>query len=126
MSGKRALYDVDDFYDEDDADEDYYGEYGEFDAGESQLVGRQSNKTPAKVALIQIQRSPFAKLTHSHSGHACRLSTNTRLGTKHRLGHSVKLRQQLLQVLLPWLARFSVASPLGVVRLFCSLCLLLC
>ena len=45
MSGKKYLYDEDDFYDQDDADEDYYGHYGE-----RQLVGKQSSKTPAQVA----------------------------------------------------------------------------
>lgn len=50
MSGKKYVYDEDDFYDQDDADEDYYGDYGDYDPGESQLVGKQSSKTPAQVA----------------------------------------------------------------------------
>lgn len=117
MSGKKVLYDEDDFYDEDDADEDYYGDY---DPGESQLVGKQSNKTPAKVARpCATSVTPASKQASSEQ---CRLSTRTRLKAKPRLGQSLTLRQQLLQVLLPWLARCSVASPKGVVRLFCSSC----
>lgn len=50
MSNKKFVYDEDDFYDQDDADEDYYGDYGDYDPGESQLVGKQSSKTPAQVA----------------------------------------------------------------------------
>ena len=64
MSGKKALYDDDDFYDEDDADEDYYGDYGEFDPGESQLVGKQSNKTSAKVAQFVHQRYSCKDTVH--------------------------------------------------------------
>ena len=56
MSGKKVLYDEDDFYDADDADEDFYGDYGDFDPGESKLVGKQPSKTPAKVARFADQR----------------------------------------------------------------------
>ena len=66
MSGKKALYDEDDFYDEDDGDEDYYGDYGDFDPGESQLVGKQSSKTPAKVAQLVHQPYSCKSTVRSH------------------------------------------------------------
>ncbi|KAL0034609.1 hypothetical protein WJX79_010439 [Trebouxia sp. C0005] len=47
MSSKRSVYDEDDY--DDYEDEDYYGDYGDFDPGESQVAGKQSAKTAAKV-----------------------------------------------------------------------------
>lgn len=63
MSNKKALYDQDDFYDYDDDEEDYYGDYGDFDAGETQLAGKQANKPSAKVQQILIA-SKFLHVAH--------------------------------------------------------------
>lgn len=122
MSSKKYGYDEDDFYDQDDGDEDYYGEYGDYDPGESQLVGKQSSKTPAQVAppTLFLQRTQC----NCPVGQQCRVPTKAPIKTKQRLGQrlvNLITRQQFLQVLLPWLVHFSVASPKRAVRLFCSL-----
>ena len=49
MSKKSAAHDEDDFYDYNDDEEDYYGDYGDFDPGESQLAGKQATKAKPKV-----------------------------------------------------------------------------
>ena len=43
-NSKKGVYDEDDYYDYEDADEDYYGGYAGFDPGESQVAGKQSAK----------------------------------------------------------------------------------
>ncbi|KAL3150476.1 hypothetical protein ABBQ32_000300 [Trebouxia sp. C0010 RCD-2024] len=83
MSGKKVLYDEDDFYDEDDADEDYYGDY---DPGESQLVGKQSNKTPAKALNKNATKSKAKAGTKPHTQAAALAAAKSKkLQTKYPL-----------------------------------------
>ena len=67
MSGKRVLYDEDDFYDHGDADEDYYGDYDDLDA--SGLVSKQASKTPAKVARVWIKHYTCMAPSPRHLGY---------------------------------------------------------
>ena len=50
---KKGVYDEDDYYDYDDADEDYYGEYEDYDPGESSVTGKQAAKVLAAVRNTQ-------------------------------------------------------------------------
>ncbi len=63
MSNKKGVYDDDDFYDYDDADEDYYGNYGDFDPGESQVAGKQSTKVFDELWQSQVQSSSEVSAT---------------------------------------------------------------
>ena len=46
---KKGVYDEDDYYDYDGIDEDYYGDYEDYDPGESSVTGKQAAKVLAAV-----------------------------------------------------------------------------
>ena len=53
---KKCVYDEDDYYDYDDADEDYYGDYEDYDPGESSVTGKQAAKVLAAVRNAQSRK----------------------------------------------------------------------